>query len=123
MRRLGDALVLWLADVSPAQDDQGGAMLESPDGRHNRRWAERKLRRARSRTTRPLVTVADIYRALGHGCRLCHDCHTPILAGCRIDGRWVNRARAFCGAPCKMRWRRRKRAATQRGPESIHANQ
>jgi hypothetical protein len=39
--------------------------------------------------------------------RLCRACHTPILVGCRIDGRTVTRAREFCCDACKMQVQRR----------------
>ncbi len=79
------------------------------DWRVNQNQTTSSSRSARSRTTRPLTSVADILRALGRTGPLCRACHTPILVGCRIDGRTVSRAREFCGDACKMQ-RRRKHA-------------
>lgn len=71
-------------------------------------WAERTLKRARSRTKRPITSFADVVRVLGRTGPLCRACHTPILVGCRIDGRTVTRSREFCCDACKMQVRRKQ---------------
>jgi hypothetical protein len=106
MYRLGEALVLRLAGIPNGDSGGDQELMNSPEWRHNLTWAGRKLRRARARTGRPLVTVKDIYRVLAGKCRSCRECHAPILAGCR-DKRRINRGRIFCDDACKMRWSRR----------------
>ena len=106
MRELLCALAIRLSTPSAASD----VVCDEFDWGHNLRWAERKIRRAR-RSTQPIVAFQDILRALARGCHLCDNCHTPILAGCWIDERRINRARRFCGPPCKMQWRRRQGGA------------
>ena len=107
MRSLSTALVLHLSGHGIPDDEETQRLKDSPDWKHNIQWAERKLKRARSRTKRPIVSVADILRVLGHGNRLCRACHTPVLAGCRIEGHAVTRGREFCCDACKMQIQRR----------------
>jgi hypothetical protein len=107
MRSLTTALALHLAGLTIPDDAATKRLKESPDWKHNQVWAERKLKRARSRTTRPITSVADILRVLAGRDPLCRACHTPILVGCRIDGRAVSRAREFCCDACKMQMRRK----------------
>jgi hypothetical protein len=108
MRRLALALMLRLSGLPIPDDEMTRCLTASRAWEHNIQWAERKLRRARSRTKRPTVSVADILRVLAHGNRLCRAWHTPILAGCRIDGHMVTRGREFCSDACKMRVQRRR---------------
>ncbi len=103
MRELLYALAIRLS----TQPDASDAVCDASDWGHNLRWAERKIRRAR-RSNDAIVTFREILRALARGCHLCENCHTPILAGCWIDERRINRARRFCGPSCKMQWRRRQ---------------
>jgi hypothetical protein len=110
MRSLTTALALHLAGLKIPDDAATKRLKDSADWSHNLAWAERKLKRARSRTTRPITSVADILRVLAGTDPLCRACHTPILAGCRIGGRMVSRAREFCCDACKMQMRRKHRA-------------
>jgi hypothetical protein len=108
MRSLATALTLHLAGLKIPDDAAMKRLKESPDWNHNLAWAERKLKRARFRTTRPITSVADILRVLAGTDPLCRACHTPILVGCRIDGHTVSRAREFCCDVCKMQMRRKR---------------
>lgn len=108
MRSLGTALVFHLSGLKIPKDIETQRLKNSPDWEHNVQWAERKLGRARTRTKRLIVGVADILRVLGQSRRLCHACHTPILAGCRIDGRAVTSGREFCCDACKMQVQRKR---------------
>ena len=108
MRSLGMALVLNLSGLEIPDDEETQRLKDSQDWKHNIQRAERKLRRARSRTTRPIISVVHILRVLAHGNRLCRACHTPILAGCRIDGHTITRGREFCCDACKMQVQRRR---------------
>jgi hypothetical protein len=104
MRQLLHALAVRLSNLPDASAQQVG---DSSDWERNVRWAERKIRRAR-RSAQFVVAFREILRALARGSHLCPNCHTPVLVGCWIDGRRINRARRFCGSPCKMRWVRRQ---------------
>jgi len=108
MRSLATALVLNLSGLDIPDDEETQRLKDSPDWKHNIRWAERKLERARSRTKRPIFRVADILRVLASGGPLCRDCHTPVLVGCRIDGHTVTRGREFCCDACKMKAQRKQ---------------
>lgn len=74
------------------------SITESPDWPFNQQWARRRVRRRRQ--------VGEIYGALVRGCRLCAHCHTPILAGCRLDGQVIRADRACCCTACRQaHWR------------------
>lgn len=108
MRSLTNALALHLAGLKMPDDAETKRLRETPDWSRNVAWAERTLKRARSRTKRPITSFADIVRILGRTGPLCRACHTPILVGCQIDGRTVSRAREFCCDACKMQAQRRQ---------------
>jgi hypothetical protein len=108
MRSLTNALALHLAGLKIPDDAETRHLRESPDWNHNLAWAERKLKRARSRSTRPITSVADVLRVLGRTSPLCRACRTPILVGCHVSGRTVSRAREFCCDACKMHVQRRR---------------
>ena len=85
------------------------AAHESADWKRNLEWARRRIR---STHRKALPTAAsDICRLLLRGCQSCGYCHTPILAGCWLDGRRVNKRRRYCCDACKMTARRRRPAS------------
>lgn len=108
MRSLATALVLHLCGLEIPNDEETQRLKDAPDWQHNTQWAEGKLSRARSRTRRRIASVPHVLRVLAHGNRLCRACHTPVLAGCRIDGQAITRGRAFCCDACKMQVQRRR---------------
>jgi hypothetical protein len=108
MRSLVTALALHLAGLKIPNDAETRRLRKSPVWNRNVAWAERTLKRACSRTKRPITSLADILRVLGRRGPLCRACHTPILVGCRIGGHTISRARDFCCDACKMQVQRRR---------------
>ena len=103
MRRLLVALAAHLAQGSAGTTGDTVGRHESEDWPHNLQWAIRKLQRAQLRSKRPApTTFKEILLELSRGCPSCKNCRTPILIGCRLDGRRRNRGRKSCDESCKM---------------------
>lgn len=102
MRHLIEALVFSLSSEPVVVDKATRGCLDSPDWKHNRRWAELRM----GGEPRPW-SVSGVLNTLVRGCPVCEYCHTPILVGCRLNGHEVTKGRRFCDAVCKMRWKRR----------------
>lgn len=104
MRELLAALARAKAEDKQDRDLLGPPVGQSPDWTHNLGWAETRLQKAGWRGSRSLT---EVIRGLAWKSRVCPACHTPILAGCRLDGKRIARDRRFCDDACKMTYRRR----------------
>src|SRR5207244_3944783 len=103
MRHLLTALTLQASKLK--SDHPCVSLPVSPsDWAHNLKWAIRRLRK----TGPTSASVGAIALALSRKCRLCPACHTPILHGCRLQGKRIAKDRQFCDNACKMTHRRRR---------------
>jgi hypothetical protein len=99
MRLLLDDLARALSGVPPTGPAHSST---DADWANNLEWARRRVESAGADGSYPSVLLA-----LGTGLPSCRACGTPILSGCKIDGRALNRR--DCDQRCKKAAERRRR--------------
>ena len=104
MNKLTAALMSTLSDnVELLPPD--ASVTDSPDWRFNLKWAQRRIGRGPADAERILA-------ALVRECPSCVHCRTPILVGCKLNGRIVRGDRACCSDGCRKA--RSRRSTTRR---------
>ena len=79
---------------------------KGPDWNYNIEWARKRVfgKSKSADAFQPDAILTRLTRKLP----ICRQCHTPILAGCKLAGKRITRGREYCDDACKMKGARRR---------------